>query len=157
MLPHNSAPGKRLVASSAGNKRAGRGAAVMTNRCKCAYWSREYGSECYDLQEDPHEMRNLARDPARARIREHHGPLTERLLAAATPPSDMIGPEWTKEKPSASGKVSLRLGTQCCYRPKDWPDAMPPRSGRAPARRPLGSGRSRSSRPSHGIRLCFLR
>ena len=78
-----------------GNPRSIRGTAVITNRYKYAYWGREFGSEFYDLQEDPHEMRNLAQDPAaQARIREHHGLLTERLLATTTPPLDMIGPEW---------------------------------------------------------------
>lgn len=79
-----------------GNPRSIRGTAVMTNRYKYAYWGQQFGSEFYDLQEDPHEMRNLALDPAsQARIREHHGLLTERLLATTTPPLDMIGPEWT--------------------------------------------------------------
>ena len=76
--------------------RVTRGTALITNRYKYAYWGRELGSEFYDLQEDPHEFRNLAHDPAaQARMREYHGLLTERLLSTTTPPLDMIGPEWT--------------------------------------------------------------
>ena len=78
-----------------GNGRNVRGTALITNRYKYAYWGQENGSEFYDLQEDPHEMRNLAHDPAaHTRIQEHHGLLTERLLNTTTPPLDMIGPEW---------------------------------------------------------------
>ena len=77
-----------------GNNRTVRGTAAITNRYKYAYWGREYGSEFYDLQEDPHEMRNLAQDlAAQASIREHQGLLTERLLATTTPPLGITGSE----------------------------------------------------------------
>ena len=76
--------------------RVTRGTALITNRYKYAYWGRELGSEFYDLQEDPHEFRNLAHDPAaQARMREYHGLLTERLLSTTTPPLNMIGPDLT--------------------------------------------------------------
>lgn len=97
-IPIDRTPGLPGLALSdyVGNQRAVRGTAVMTNCYKYPYWGRDYGSEFYDLQADPHEMRNLAHDPAaQARIREHHGLLIERLLATSTPPLDMIGPEWT--------------------------------------------------------------
>ena len=73
-----------------------RGTALITNRYKYAYWGRELGSEFYDLQEDPHEFRNLAHDPAaQIHVREYHGLLTERLLSTTTPPLNMIGPDLT--------------------------------------------------------------
>lgn len=119
MLPHNPAPSKRLVVSYVGKLRAVRGSAVMTNRYKCACWGREHGSEFCHLQQDPQRSRKFAHNPAKDRIRERHGLLTKRLLATATTPLNMIGPEWAQKIPSASGKGSMRRGKPCCYRSKD--------------------------------------
>lgn len=58
--------------------------AVRTERFKYIHWTHHQGmAEMYDLQNDPYEIRNLARSPAHARQREALKRELRRLAAEA--------------------------------------------------------------------------
>ncbi|MDE2817653.1 MAG: sulfatase-like hydrolase/transferase [Chloroflexota bacterium] len=68
------------------NNQVVRGKSITTNRYKYAFWNTEDGQEFYDMEEDPLETRNLARDPgARDLVRQHGDMLLQHLLDSEKP------------------------------------------------------------------------
>ena len=68
------------------NNQVRRGKSITTNRYKYAFWNTEDGQELYDMQEDPLEMRNLARDPgSQDLVRQHKEMLLQHLLDSEKP------------------------------------------------------------------------
>ena len=68
------------------NNQVRRGKSITTNRYKYAFWNTEDGQELYDMQEDPLETCNLARDPgSQDLVRQHKEMLLHHLLDSEKP------------------------------------------------------------------------